>query len=111
MHSQCLWPISGDLSLQTRQDGRDFIIPLAPPIFTIVSISAFIRSRENAFSVVQQSDMSDYMFILHAHHPTPVQLSYLASYRKRHEEWVKITCAFCTSEPTELLWKRSQSRS
>ncbi|KAG2351411.1 hypothetical protein BDR07DRAFT_1444505 [Suillus spraguei] len=105
MHSQCLWPISGDLSLQTRQDGRDFIIPLAPPIFVTPD------NCRNAFSVVQQSDMSDYMFILHAHHPTPVQLSYLASYRKRHEEWVKITCAFCTSEPTELLWKRSQSRS
>ncbi|KAG2360068.1 hypothetical protein BDR07DRAFT_1413573 [Suillus spraguei] len=105
MHSQCSWPISGDLSLQTKRDGKDFIIPLAPPIFVTpdncVDISAFIRSGENAFSVVQQSDMSDYMFILHAHHPTP----------KEHEEWVKITRAFCTSEPTESLWKRSQSRS
>ncbi|KAG2071161.1 hypothetical protein BDR04DRAFT_524345 [Suillus decipiens] len=115
MYSPCSWPISGDLSLQTKRDGKDFIIPLAPPIFVTpdncVDISAFIRSGENTFSVVQQSDMSDYMFILHAHHPTPVQLSYLASCRKRHEDWVKITRAFCLSEPTESLCKRSQSRS
>ncbi|KAG1718958.1 hypothetical protein EDB19DRAFT_1789383 [Suillus lakei] len=87
MDSQCSWPTSGDLSLQTKRDGKDFIIPLAPPIFVTpdncVDISAFIRSGENAFSVVQQSDMSDYMFILHAHHPTP-----------RREDWVKSTRAF-----------------
>ncbi|KAG1804435.1 uncharacterized protein BJ212DRAFT_1394125 [Suillus subaureus] len=53
--------------------------------------------------------MSDYMFILHAHHPTPVQLSYLASCRQRREDWVKITRAFSISEPTESLWRRSQS--
>lgn len=114
MDSQCSWPATGDLSLQTKRDGKDFIIPLAPPIFVTpdncVDISAFIRSGENAFSVVQQSDMSDYMFILHAHHPTPAQLSYLASCRQKREDWAKTTRAFCTSEPTESLWRRSQSR-
>ncbi|KAG1842919.1 hypothetical protein C8R48DRAFT_35797 [Suillus tomentosus] len=130
MDSQCSWPATGDLSLQTKRDGKDFIIPLAPPIFVSVTdvlanctdvvwqvtpdncvdISAFIRSGENAFSVVQQSDMSDYMFILHAHHPTPAQLSYLASCRQKREDWAKTTRAFCTSEPTESLWRRSQSR-
>ncbi|KAG1843348.1 hypothetical protein DFJ58DRAFT_804567 [Suillus subalutaceus] len=111
MDSQCSWPTSGDLSLQTKRDGKDFIIPLAPPIFVTpdncVDISAFIQSGKNAFSVVQQSDMSDYMFILHAHHPTPVQLSNLASCRRRREEWVKTTRAFCTSEPKESVWMRS----
>lgn len=115
MRSQCSWPLSGDLSLRTKRDGKDFIIPLAPPIFVTpdncVDISAFIRSGENAFSVVQQSDMSDYMFILHAHHPTPEQLSYLASCGQRREDWVKTMHAFCTSEPTESSWRRSQSRS
>lgn len=113
MDLQCSWPTSGDLSLQTKRDGKDVIIPLAPPIFVTpdncVDISAFIKSGQNAFSVVQQSDMSDYMFILHAHHPTPVQLSYLASCRQRREDWVKITRAFSISEPTESLWRRSQS--
>lgn len=111
MDSQCSWPTSGDLSLQTKRDGKDFIIPLAPPIFVTpdncVDISAFIKSGQNAFSVVQQTDMSDYMFILHAHHPTPVQLSYLASCRQRREDWAKTTRAFCTSGPTESLWRQS----
>ncbi|KAG2141135.1 uncharacterized protein EDB93DRAFT_1160086 [Suillus bovinus] len=111
MNSQCSWPTTGDLSLQTKRDGKDFIIPLAPPIFVTpdncVDISAFIRSGENAFSMVQQSDMSDYMFVLHAHHPTPVQLGHLASCRQKREDWVKTTLAFCTSEPTESLWRRS----
>lgn len=115
MHSQCSWPTSGDLSLRTKRDGKDFVIPLAPPIFVTpdncVDISAFITSGENAFSVVQQSDMSNYMFVLHAHHPTKAQLSYLASCRQRREDWVKTTRAFCTSEPTETLWRRSQSQS
>lgn len=115
MHSQCSWPTSGDLSLRTKRDGRDFVIPLAPPIFVTpdncVDISAFIKSGENAFSVVQQSDMSNYMFVLHAHHPTKAQLGHLASCRQKREDWAKVTRAFCTSEPTETLWRRSQSRS
>jgi hypothetical protein len=109
--SQCSWPTSGDLSLQTKRDGKNFIIPLAPPIFVTpdncVDISAFIKSGKNTFSVVQQSDMSDYVFVLHAHHPTPVQLSYLASCRQRREDWVKTMCAVCTSEPTKSLWRQS----
>ncbi|KAG2125502.1 hypothetical protein DEU56DRAFT_824889 [Suillus clintonianus] len=115
MHSQCSWPTSGDLSLQTKRDGKDFVIPLSPPIFVTpdncVDISAFIRSGENAFSVVQQSEMSDYMFVLHAHHPTPAQLSYLASCRQRRENWLQTTRAFCTPEPMESLWRRSPLRS
>ncbi|KAG1893148.1 uncharacterized protein F5891DRAFT_1067785 [Suillus fuscotomentosus] len=110
MDSQCSWPATGDLSLQTKRDGKDFIIPLALPIFVTadncVDISASIRSGENTFSMVQQSDMSDYMFILHAHHPTPAQLSYLASCRQKREDWAKTTRAFCTSE-RKSLWRRS----
>ncbi|KAG1883435.1 hypothetical protein F4604DRAFT_1575942 [Suillus subluteus] len=93
MRSPCSWPTSGDLSLQTKRDGKDFIIPLAPPIFVTpdncIDISACIRSGENTFSVVQQSDMSDYLFMFLVHHPTPEQLSYLASCRSRREEWAK----------------------
>jgi hypothetical protein len=115
MHSQCSWPTTGDLSLQTKRDGKDFVIPLAPPIFVTpdncVDISAFIKSGENALSVVQQSDMSGYMFILHAHHPTPVQLSYLVSCRQNRENWEKTMHALCTSEPAESVWRRSQSQS
>ncbi|KAG1732775.1 hypothetical protein EDD22DRAFT_369862 [Suillus occidentalis] len=96
MHSPCLWPTSGDLSLQTKRNGKDFIIPLAPPIFVTpdncIDISAFIRSGENAFSVVQQSDMSNYLFVFHVHYPTLEQCNYLASCRGRRvsEEGKKI---------------------
>ncbi|KAG0700163.1 hypothetical protein DFH29DRAFT_807932 [Suillus ampliporus] len=115
MHSQCSWPTSGDLSLQTTRDGKDFIIPLAPPIFVTpdncVDVSAFIRSGENAFSVVQQSDVSEYMFILHAHHPTPAQLGYLAACRHRHEDWAQTTRTFCKPALKESPWRQSASHS
>ncbi|KAG1725492.1 uncharacterized protein EDB91DRAFT_1062182 [Suillus paluster] len=113
IHSQCSWPTTGDLSLQTKRNGKDFIIPLAPPIFVTpdncVDISAFIRSGENAFSVVQQSDMSEYMFILHAHHPTAVQLNYLASCRHRREDWARAARAFCKPELKESPWRAPSS--
>ncbi|KAG1848339.1 hypothetical protein DFJ58DRAFT_796609 [Suillus subalutaceus] len=105
MRSPCSWPTSGDLSLQTKRDGKDFIIPLAPPIFVTpdncIDISAFIRSGENTFSVVQQSDMSDYLFMFLVHYPTPEQLSYLASCRGRREEWAKSIRDLCKLELRE----------
>ncbi|KAG1840996.1 hypothetical protein DFJ58DRAFT_809142 [Suillus subalutaceus] len=86
-------------------DGKDFIIPLAPPIFVTpdncIDISAFIRSGENTFSVVQQSDMSDYLFMFLVHYPTPEQLSYLASCRGRREEWAKSIRDLCKLELRE----------
>ncbi|KAG2340696.1 hypothetical protein BDR05DRAFT_950229 [Suillus weaverae] len=105
MHSPCSWPTSGNLSLQTKRDGKDFIIPLASPIFVTpnncVDVSSFIRSGENTFSVVQQNDMSDYLFVFHAHYPTPQQLDYVASCRHRREEWVKSISGVCKLEPKE----------
>ncbi|KIK45251.1 hypothetical protein CY34DRAFT_801877 [Suillus luteus UH-Slu-Lm8-n1] len=116
MHSPCLWPTSGDLSLQTKRNGKDFIIPLAPPIFVTpdncIDISAFIRSGENAFSVVQQSDMSNYLFVFHVHYPTLEQCNYLASCRGRRvsEEGKKIG-DLCKLELKESWrpWRRSVS--
>ncbi|KAG0696218.1 hypothetical protein DFH29DRAFT_813279 [Suillus ampliporus] len=109
MHSQCSWPKSGDLSLQTTRDGKNFIIPLAPPIFftpdNCVDVSAFIRSGENTFSVVQQSDMSEYVFMLHAHYPTAKQLGCLASCKRRRQDWVKTLRALCKPEPMNVLWR------
>ncbi|OAX35618.1 hypothetical protein K503DRAFT_356702 [Rhizopogon vinicolor AM-OR11-026] len=110
MDTPCSWPTTGDLSLQTKRGGKDFVIPLAPPIFVTpdncVDVSAFVRNGENDFSVVQQSDMSEYMFMLHAHHPTPAQLSYLAEYRREREEWARAIRALYKPEPMESLWKR-----
>lgn len=110
MHSPCLWPTSGDLSLQTKRDGKDFVIPLAPPIFVTpdncIDISAFIRSGENAVSVVQQSDMSNFLFVLHAHYPMLEQCNYLASCRGS-EEWKKIGDLCKLKEP---LWRRLPSK-
>ncbi|KAG1766841.1 hypothetical protein EV702DRAFT_784613 [Suillus placidus] len=113
LHSPCSWPASGNLSLQTKRDGKDFIIPLAPPILVTpnncIDVSSFIRSGENTFSVVQQNDMSDYLFVFHAHYPTPQQLDYVASCRHRREECVKSISDLCKLEPKESLWRRSPS--
>ncbi|OJA15850.1 hypothetical protein AZE42_09898 [Rhizopogon vesiculosus] len=110
MDTPCSWPTTGDLSLQTKRGGKDFVIPLAPPIFVTpdncVDVSTFVRNGENDFSVVQQSDMSEYMFMLHAHHPTPAQLSYLAEYKREREEWARAIRALYKPEPTESLWRR-----
>ncbi|KAG1895459.1 uncharacterized protein F5891DRAFT_667903 [Suillus fuscotomentosus] len=110
MYSPCTWPTSGDVSLQTKRNGKDFIIPLAPPLFVTpdncIDISAFIRGGENKFSVVHQSDISDYLFVLHVHHPTPEQLSYLASCRHRREEWVKSMSDLRKFEPKESSWRQ-----
>jgi hypothetical protein len=38
MHTSCAWPTTGDLSLQTKRDGKDFVIPLAPPLFVSITI-------------------------------------------------------------------------
>jgi len=38
MHTSCSWPTTGDLSLQTTRDGKNFVIPLAPPIFVSITI-------------------------------------------------------------------------
>lgn len=38
MHTSCAWPTTGDLSLQTKRDGEDFVIPLAPPLFVSITI-------------------------------------------------------------------------
>ncbi|KAG2355949.1 hypothetical protein BDR07DRAFT_1301693, partial [Suillus spraguei] len=113
IHLPCLWPTSGDLSLQMKWDGKDFIIPLAPPIFVTpdncIDVSAFIRSGENIFSVIHQNNMSDYLFVFLVHSPTSEQLSHLASCRSRHEEWVQSIHDLGKLEPMELTWKQSLS--
>lgn len=127
MHTSCAWPTTGDLSLQTKRDGKDSVIPLAPPLFVSVTVdtpkfqltrrqqltpdncvdlSAFIKNGENAFSVVQQSDMSEYLFMFHVHHPTFAQLSYVAECRLGHEEWARTIRTLLKPEPTESLWMR-----
>ncbi|KAG2131381.1 hypothetical protein DEU56DRAFT_814228 [Suillus clintonianus] len=115
MYSPCSWPTSGDLSLQTKRDGKDFIIPLAPPIFVTpdncIDVSAFVRSGNRAFSVVQQSDMSDYLFMLHAHSPTPQQLNYLASCSHRRKGWEKSMRDICELKLKEPIWRQSPSGS
>jgi hypothetical protein len=47
----------------------------------------FLERGRNVVRLDQQHDMSDHVFVLHAHFPTAAQLRVVATRRKSDQEW------------------------
>jgi hypothetical protein len=113
--SRSSWPRTGGLSMNVRwKDGRQSL-PLSPPFLfvricsvksedatavikvlfhtvqvtpdNLVDVSPFLEVGNNVIHIRQHRDMSEYVFVLHAHCPTPAQLKQLTQKRKVDKEW------------------------
>lgn len=66
-------------------------LPLSPPFLTtpdgLVDVSQFLSVGRNILELHQRQDLSDFIFVLHAHHPTPRQLEQIAQIQKKDNEW------------------------
>jgi hypothetical protein len=53
----------------------------------LVDVSRLIRLRENTIRILQRSDMSGFVFVLHAHFPTRQQLEVVSRRRRKDLQW------------------------
>ncbi|THH15588.1 hypothetical protein EW146_g4924 [Bondarzewia mesenterica] len=66
------------------------VIPLAPPLImmdNVVDLSPYAQLGENHIELIQTADMSDYMFVIHAHYPTQNQMQELRKKRQADQEF------------------------
>ncbi|KAF8803612.1 hypothetical protein BYT27DRAFT_7195459 [Phlegmacium glaucopus] len=85
------WPQRGGLSMNVQfKNGREEL-PLSPPFQLtpdgLVDVSQFVSAGTNAIKLNQTTDMSQYIFVLHSHHPTSAQLREVDRRRQRDKEW------------------------
>ncbi|TFK42792.1 hypothetical protein BDQ12DRAFT_676807 [Crucibulum laeve] len=87
------WPSSGGLSLFAMFNSSREIFPLSPPFAVtpdgLVDISQFLSVGKNSIELDQRKDLSEYMLVLHAHHPTHAQVLEVDRRHKRQMEWQK----------------------
>jgi hypothetical protein len=53
----------------------------------LVDVSTFVRPKTNTFRILQHSDMSAFVFALHAHLPTRQQLQAVTRQRKKAQQF------------------------
>ncbi|KAL4064584.1 hypothetical protein J3A83DRAFT_4100971, partial [Scleroderma citrinum] len=109
--ASCSWPESGWLSLRAKRDEKDCTIPLSPPFIVTpencVDISSYIRLGDNSLQIVQYGDLSDYAFVLHAHHPTKAQLRDLSKIHTANEQWESFLESLSSPVTLEPLWENA----
>lgn len=85
------WPTHGSLSMHVSVNDDKIDLPLSPPFLTtpdgLVDVSQFLSVGRNILELHQRQDLSDFIFVLHAHHPTPRQLEQIAQIQKKDNEW------------------------
>lgn len=85
------WPTHGSLSMHASVNDDNIDLPLSPPFLTtpdgLVDVSQFLSVGKNILELHQRQDLSDFLFVLHAHHPTPRQLEQVAQRQKKDHEW------------------------
>ena len=52
-----------------------------------MDVSEFLFAGKNEIKLNQTTDMSQYTFVLHSHHPTRAQLREVEGRRQRDREW------------------------
>ncbi|KAF8123402.1 hypothetical protein EV363DRAFT_1547595 [Boletus edulis] len=89
--SSCSWPNSNRLSLLVNDETRQTVITLSPPFFLTpdqcVDISSLMKPGNNTLEITQHGDMSEYMVVFHAHHPTRAQLAEFDVVKIADERW------------------------
>lgn len=85
------WPQRGGLSMNVHfTNGREDF-PLSPPFQVtpdgFVDVSQFLTVGRNVIKLSQTRDMSQYIFVLHAHCPTRAQLQEVDGRRRRDGKW------------------------
>jgi hypothetical protein len=53
----------------------------------LVDVSQFLFAGQNTIKLRQTTDMSQYIFVLHSHHPTRAQLQEVDERSQRDKEW------------------------
>jgi len=85
------WPVGGHLWAHIKQD-ETTTIPLSPPLIltedTFFDISTFIHTGDLTITVQSYgTNRSNYLYVLYAHKPTPLQLKDRAARRQKDKEW------------------------
>jgi len=87
----CTWPTDGSLTMNVLYKMKKTTFSLSPPFIVApngwVDVSDFISEKDNVIELGQLSDMSDYIFMLRAHHPTGAQLEQVAHRRQKEQAW------------------------
>lgn len=61
-----------------------------------MDLSLFVEKGENSVEISQYGDLSDYIFVIHAHHPTKPQLVELEKTIAANEGWRSFLKDLCT---------------
>ncbi|PFH46119.1 hypothetical protein AMATHDRAFT_88514 [Amanita thiersii Skay4041] len=84
------WPQNGGLHL-SRVKGQRNVYPLSPPLVVtpdgLFDISQLIAVGANTFELNFSTNMSDQVFALIVHPPTPAQLEQFEAWRDRERAW------------------------
>ncbi|KAI6033399.1 hypothetical protein EDC04DRAFT_2208720 [Pisolithus marmoratus] len=103
-HAPCSWPTSMHLMLNLKCGGKNWSLPLSPPFKVtpdqFMDISSLVQSGENTLQIIQYGDLSDYVFVIHAHHPTGAQLAELRTIHAADQKWRTFLDSMCA--PVEL---------
>ncbi|KAG5645049.1 hypothetical protein DXG03_007228 [Asterophora parasitica] len=86
-----IWPTTGGLSMNVTFKSKKTNCSLSPPFIVepngLVDVSGFVVNGQNAIELQQTTDMSAYILILRAHHPTGAQLQQVALRRQKNRAW------------------------
>lgn len=89
--TRCSWPTKGGLSMVVHRGQDEWHLPLSPPVVesseNLVDVSTFVRPKTNTFRILQHSDMSAFVFALHAHLPTRQQLQAVTRQREKAQQF------------------------
>ncbi|KAJ7632254.1 hypothetical protein FB45DRAFT_911970 [Roridomyces roridus] len=89
---ECSWPETGGLSMGALWDGELVDMPLAPPFALpsngLVDVSPFLGLGKNTITINQTRDMTKYLILLCAHHPTRSQLDSISRGKRRWTGWL-----------------------
>ncbi|KAI5988616.1 hypothetical protein EDD15DRAFT_2580037 [Pisolithus albus] len=103
-HIPCSWPTSTHLLLSLKRGEKNWTLPLSPPFKVtpdqFMDISSFVRLGENTLQIIQYGDLSDHVFVIHAHHPTSAQLAEWGKIQAADQKWKSFLDSVCA--PVEL---------
>ncbi|KAF8163073.1 hypothetical protein B0H34DRAFT_794820 [Crassisporium funariophilum] len=89
--SPSIWPQQGGLTMNVKYHTSREELPLSPPFHVnadnLVDVSQFLSIGTNVIELNQRQDLSQYIFVLHAHYPTKTQLKQVEDGRQKDKEW------------------------
>ncbi|KZP20718.1 hypothetical protein FIBSPDRAFT_861452 [Athelia psychrophila] len=87
---------------------EEWYLPLSPPFAEtaegLIDVSKFAEASSNMIRLVQTCDMSDFVFVLHVHPPTPSQMEEENTRREKEQAWRDDLKRWAQPPAVPFLW-------